>query len=321
LVTLTFNQLIREQLNHVEEIMRAEVTDAHPNISSAIEHLLASGGKRIRPSVVLLVGNLLESEPESLAIMAAAVEMLHTATLIHDDLIDGALFRRGASTLNNHWSPATTVLIGDYVFSRAANLASKAGSIRAMRMFADALSTIVNGEINQMFSRRTLTARDDYYRRIYAKTASLFETASSVAAILSDVDEAMIQSAGAFGHDLGMAFQIIDDVLDFTGEQATVGKPVASDLRQGLITLPAIYYLEAHPQDEEIKAVLNGGRSDEERILRLLESIRASGAVRQSLEEAHRFLCRGLDALDDLPDGLERSALRKLGSYIVDRDI
>jgi len=253
--------------------------------------------------------------------MAAAVEMLHTATLIHDDLIDGALFRRGASTLNNHWSPATTVLIGDYVFSRAANLASRAGSIRAMRLFADALSTIVNGEINQMFSRRTLTVRDDYYRRIYAKTASLFETASSVAAILSDVDEATIQSAGTFGHDLGMAFQIVDDVLDFTGEQATVGKPVASDLRQGLITLPAIYYLEAHPQDEEIKAVLNGGRSDEKRIIRLLESIRASGAVHQSLEEAHRFLCRGLDALEDLPEGLERGALQKLGNYIVDRDV
>jgi geranylgeranyl pyrophosphate synthase len=308
-------------LDQVEEIMRAEVADALPYVASAIEHLLASGGKRIRPSILLLMGNLLDADSEDLTSMAAAVELLHTATLIHDDLIDGALFRRGASTLNNQWSPATTVLIGDYVFSRAANLASRAGSIRAMSLFADALSTIVNGEIGQMFSRRTLIDRDEYYRRIYAKTASLFETASSVAAILSGVEEELIQSAGAFGHHLGMAFQIVDDVLDFTGEQATVGKPVASDLRQGLITLPAIYYLEANPQDKEVKAILNGGRSDEERITRLIENIRASGAVDQSLDEAHQFMSRSLESLDTLPDGLERDALRKLSDYIINREI
>ncbi len=321
MVKLNFSQLVQIQLDHVEDLMMQEMEDAHQNLSSAVEYLLASGGKRIRPTIVLLLGNLLGAESEILANLAAAVEMLHTATLIHDDLIDGALFRRGASTLNNQWSPATTVLMGDYVFSRAAKLASKTGSIRAMRVFTEALSTIVNGEITQMFSQRIMTDREGYYRRIYAKTASLFETAATIAAILSPVDQETIQLASDFGYDFGMAFQIVDDVLDFTGDQATVGKPVASDLRQGLITLPSICYLEANPDDVEIKAVLNGSRSDEERILELVESIRASGAVHQSLEEAHRFLNRGLDSLAALPAGQERDALSELGYYIVDRDI
>lgn len=301
--------------------MRAEVSDSHPNLFSAIDALISAGGKRLRPTVLLLVGRMIGAEIEALTIMAAAVELLHNATLIHDDLLDGALFRRGVSTLNAQWPTATTVLMGDYAFSRAAKLASQTGSARAMRKFAETLSIIVNGEITQMFSDARSISRENYFQRIYAKTASLFEAASGVAAILSNANEEIIESAIGFGRNLGMAFQIVDDVLDFTGEQATVGKPVASDLRHGTVTLPAIYYLEANPDCPDMKAFLNGGRADEKQIARLVDVIRTSGSVRQSLDEARRFVDRSFEFLEAFPDGIERQALRELGQYIVDRDV
>jgi len=264
---------------------------------------------------------MLGADQGHLITLAASIEMLHTATLVHDDLIDDSLLRRGMPTLNAKWSPAATVLAGDYIFARAAELASQTDSIIVMQLFAKTLATIVNGEVTQLFTSRGVASRDDYYQRIYAKTASMFVLATRAAAVLSPVDDDVVDAVHQYGYEVGMAFQIVDDILDFTGVQATVGKPVASDLRQGLVTLPALYYQEANPDDPDMQAVLCGEYHNGERMTRLIESIRASGAIQQAHDEAKAFVTRGLNALDGLPSGVEYQALNEIGSYIVDRDI
>ena len=278
-LSTSFFTLVEDRILLVEDRMRDYVEEHHPDLRVVLDHLISSGGKRIRPVVALLTGQMLGTDPDRLITLAASIEMLHTASLVHDDLIDGSLLRRGIPTLNAKWSPAATVLAGDYIFARAAELASQTESVAVMQIFAKTLATIVNGEVTQLFTSRGVASRDDYYQRIYAKTASMFVLATRAAALLSLVDDNIIDAVHQYGYEVGMAFQIVDDILDFTGEQATVGKPVASDLRQGLVTLPALYYQEANPDDPDMQAVISGEYHNGERMIRLVESIRASGAI------------------------------------------
>jgi len=299
--------------------MRVQADDSHPDLRAALEHLLAAGGKRVRPTLGLLVGNMLGAEEARLITLGAAVELLHTATLVHDDLIDGALLRRGIPTLNARWSPPATVLTGDFLFARAAKLAADTDHLPLMKAFSETLATIVNGELTQMFSSRGLIERDNYYKRIYAKTASLFEMTSRAAAMISPVDEDLVESMRDFGYQIGMAFQVVDDILDFNGDQAAVGKPVGSDLLNGLVTLPAIYYAESHPNDPDVLSLPNGGWTHAENMARLIENIRKSDAVERSMQEASQFVDRALARLEPLHPGVEREALESLAKYIVDR--
>jgi geranylgeranyl pyrophosphate synthase len=321
LIDATFIAPIEDRIGLVEDKIRAQSDGHHTAVGAALNHLLSSGGKRIRVIVTLLTGKMLGADPEKLITLAAAIESLHTATLVHDDLIDGALIRRGIPTLNAQWSPAATVLTGDFIFSKAAKLAAETGSVEVMKVFSETLATIVNGEITQLFSGKWVANRDDYYRRIYAKTASLFEASTTTAAILSNVDNQVMTIVKQFGYEIGMAFQIIDDILDFTSEQATMGKPVASDLRQGVITLPVLYYLEHHPNDTDMVNILESSFCDENCLTRLLTSIRESGAIKLSHDEARQSVERGLDGLTKLPDSNERRALEDLATYIVNREI
>jgi geranylgeranyl pyrophosphate synthase len=317
LTSITFFNPVQESILSVEGKMRSAANGHHPDLKSALDHLLSSGGKRIRPAVALLTGRMLGADEERLITLAAAIELLHTATLVHDDLIDGSLLRRGIPTLNSQWSPAATVLTGDYIFARAAKLASDTGSVEVMDVFAETLSTIVNGEISQLFKRDIDSIRDDYYKRIYAKTASMFVLATTASALLSPMCEEVIEPVRAFGYGIGMAFQIVDDVLDFSGDQEKIGKPVASDLRQGLITLPTIYYLESEPDDPDLSLALNGILYDEMRLTRLIHGIRDSGAIEKSIEEAGQHVARALDALEDLPQSIEHQAFEDLANYII----
>ena len=313
-------ETIQDRIQQVEERIRAQSEGHHPELSAALDHLLSSGGKRVRPTVTLLMGGMLEADPDRLINLAAAIEMLHTATLVHDDLIDESLLRRGIPTLNAQWTPAATVLAGDFVFARAAKLASDTDSVEVMQMFAETLVVIVNGEFTQMFSNLEDLRREEYFERIYAKTASLFEVATTAAAVLSNVNQEIQNSARTYGYEIGMAFQIIDDVLDFTSEQSTFGKPVASDLRHGLITLPAIYYFDAHPDDPDVQLLLGGNQINEDGLSRLAESISSSSAIGETMNEATLYLDRALKALKRLPDSPERDALEDLAKYIVCRD-
>ena len=311
--------LIQDQLPLVEERMRSSTHDHNIELETAIDHLLSSGGKRIRPTVTLLTGGMLDGEEQKLITLAAAIEMLHTATLVHDDLIDGALLRRGISTLNARWSPAATVLTGDFMFARAAKLAAETENVSIIQHFADTLATIVNGEINQMFPGDGNPSMENYEQRIFAKTASLFELATRAAALLSPIESNVENHLRRFGYDIGMAFQIIDDVLDFTSEQATIGKPVASDLRQGIITLPAIYFIEQNPEDRDMVHILSGNHYEESVMDRLVGSICESGAVDRSVNKAKEFVEHSLRILSKMPDNPERKGLEQLAEYVVSR--
>jgi len=318
---MTFFTAVQDNLLLVEAKIRSRADGHNPTLGAALNHLLSSGGKRIRVVVTLLAGKMIQADPNRLITLAAAIEALHTATLVHDDLIDGALIRRGIPTLNAQWSPAATVLTGDFIFAQAAKLAAETESIEVMRLFSETLATIVNGEITQLFTSKWKANRENYYRRIYAKTASLFETAAAAAGLLTAESDKYFEPLRQYGYEIGMAFQMVDDILDFTGEQATMGKPVASDLRQGLITLPAIYFLESSPKEPTLQEMLETNFTDEERIGKLLAKIRISGAIEKSLDEANQAVERGLTALEQLPNTPERQALRDLARYIVEREI
>ena len=318
---VSFISPVQEQLQVIEARLHSQADDRHPDLRAAFEQILAAGGKRIRPTLGLLVGNMLGAPEEKLITLGAAVELLHTATLVHDDLIDGALLRRGMPTLNARWSPAATVLTGDFLFARAAKLAAETDYLPLMKLFSETLAIIVNGELTQMFSARGVINRDNYSQRIYAKTASLFEMTSRSAAMVSPVDETVIESMRVFGNEVGIAFQIVDDILDFTGEQTAIGKPVGSDLLNGLVTLPAIYYAEAHPEDEDVKSLADGGWANEERMGRLVNSIRKTDSVKKAMSEATQHVGAALHALERFEPGPEREALENLAKYIVDRKV
>jgi geranylgeranyl pyrophosphate synthase len=318
---LNFIEPVKELLQQVEDRLHAQANGYHPAMETALKHLLSSGGKRIRPVLTLLTGGMLGADPQRLVAMAAAVEMLHTATLVHDDLIDGSMVRRGIPTLNTQWTSAATVLTGDFLFARAAKLAAETESVTALHLFAQTLATIVNGEITQMFGEGGRASREDYTRRIYAKTASLFETSTTATAIIAGSDEGTKEKVRRYGYEIGMAFQIVDDILDFTSQTEQLGKPVASDLRQGLITLPTLYYIESNPGDQDIANVIEHDPCDEGCLERLLVSIRASGSIEKAQNEADQHIAQAIDALTSLPDCTERLSLIELAQYIIRRNV
>jgi len=318
---VSFHTAIQEEIHAVEERIRSQVDGYHPDIGAALDLLLSSGGKRLRPTVTLLIGHMLDAPQERLITLASAIELLHTATLVHDDLIDGSLLRRGNPTLNSQWSPGATVLTGDFLFSCAAKLAADTESVPAIKLFAQTLTTIVNGEITQLFSSRSRINREGYFKRIYAKTASLLETSAKSAALISpEVDDETVEDMRKYGYEIGMAFQIVDDILDFTSDEKVLGKPVGSDLRQGIITLPTLIYSETSMNDLDLHALLESNcLINEEHVSRLVIAIRESGAIDLAFEQADQFVQRGLASLRKLPESLERQSLEELAEFIVQR--
>jgi geranylgeranyl pyrophosphate synthase len=250
---------------------------------------------------------------------AAAAEMLHTATLVHDDLIDGSLIRRGVKTLNANWTPAATILTGDYVFARAAHLVARTKNVQLTQRFAETLMVICNGEIRQMFNEtQHRTPIEEYERRIYAKTASLIALSAQAGAILADAHHAKEKALRTYGEQIGTAFQIADDVLDFVADEETLGKPVGSDLRQGLATLPVLLYLEDDSGSSAVREVLDGNRSDDI-VEEAVESVLASPAVERALKTARQRADSAKTALDTFPSTPYRTALLDLADFTVAR--
>ncbi|CAG0934585.1 octaprenyl-diphosphate synthase [Thermoflexales bacterium] len=323
LATIAVFDLVKEDLQRVEtrlhEIpLRSDLDLAL--VTEAIGHLLDAGGKRIRPALTLLTGRLYPADRDTLVSMAAAVEMLHTATLVHDDVVDGSMLRRGSPTLNARWSPGATILTGDYMFALAADLAAQTNSVRVMRIFARTLMTIVSGELRQLFGDATRRqTREDYFKRIYAKTASMFELATEAAGVLIGASEAEILALSQYGRDLGIAFQIIDDVLDFIGDASQVGKPVANDLRQGIVTLPVIDYLDTPAHDKRLDDLLRTGQHSDEVVLPIVAAVRASGAVDRAVNEARRYVRAAQQTLLNLPDNEARQSMLAVAEYVVAR--
>ena len=244
---------------------------------------------------------------------------MHNATLVHDDLIDGALLRRGTATLNSIWGKGATVLAGDYLFAHAAGFAAETENVRVVQIFAETLRIICDGELCQLFSSgQWEQPKDTYYTRIFAKTASLFASATRSAGVLAEASADLEQALYDYGYHLGMAFQIVDDILDFTGDESVLGKPVGSDLRQGIVTLPFFYYLETHPEPASVLALLQGqaGRDD---MAGVVAAVRTSGAIDQAAQEAHCFSEQAKTDLSLLPAGKYRDALLDLADFVVAR--
>jgi geranylgeranyl pyrophosphate synthase len=323
LATIAVFDLVKEDLQRVETRLHDIPLRADPDlalVTEAIGHLLDAGGKRIRPALTLLTGRLYPSDRDKLVSMAVAVEMLHTATLVHDDVVDGSMLRRGSPTLNARWSPGATILTGDYMFARAADLAAQTGNVQVMQIFARTLMTIVSGELRQLFGdaprRQT---REDYFKRIYAKTASMFELATEAAGVLIGAAESEILALRQYGRDLGIAFQIMDDVLDFIGAAEQVGKPVASDLRQGIVTLPVIDYVDAQPLDKRVDELLHNGQHSDEVVLPIVADVRASGAIDRAVNEARGYVRSAQQTLLKLPDNEARRSMLAVADYVVAR--
>jgi geranylgeranyl pyrophosphate synthase len=311
---------VQTDLGLVEDAIRHVGDVEYPFLASLLKHVLASRGKRVRPALVLLSASFNDYRLENLVPLAAAIELLHTATLVHDDLIDDSDTRRGRATLHNLTSKAATVLVGDYLFANAAALCTETESVAVMRVFGEALMTIVDGELKQLFtSGYWRQSRDEYYKKIERKTASLLRTATETGAMLSGATGVQIEALREYGFNLGMAFQIVDDVLDFVGTEAELGKPIGSDLRQGTITLPAIRLLETEPDHEAIRRVCEDGDSSDEAIQWAVDAVKASDGIPFALEQARSFARKASSFLEELPDTAGRRALENLTYYVVER--
>lgn len=317
---ISFLDLVREDLQRVEAKLRDTAQIEFAPLAGALHALLDSGGKRLRPALVVLATKFYPCDEAKVLSLAAAVETLHTATLVHDDMIDRSLLRRGRPTLNAIWSDSATVLAGDYLFARAANFAAETENTRVVSIFARTLMIICDGELRQIFGAgNRLPTREDYYRRIYSKTASLFAASTEAGGVLSGAPEHQVRALREYGHNLGMAFQITDDVLDFVGDEKELGKPVGSDLRQGTITLPVLHFLEEHPEDEVLSRVLWGRERGEEEIRRAVARVRDSRAIAASMAEARGFIARAQEALQALPANVYRQAMHDLADFVVER--
>lgn len=321
LKTLPGLALVNDDLIQVERKMREAPHENIERLATALDALLKSGGKRVRPALALLASRFYQPDRHQVIALAAAVEMLHTATLVHDDLIDGALLRRGNPTLNAVWNPSATVLIGDFLFAWAANLAAQTENMRVMNIFSQTLMVICDGELRQLFRRpwREQT-RQDYDRRIYAKTASLFAATTEAVAVLGGAAEPEVRALRDYGHQLGMAFQIVDDVLDFAGSSKEMGKPVGSDIRQGIVTLPILYYLDQYP-DDELLAQLLDNHADNGAVEAIVNRVREVGAVDAAMRDARAHIQQAQIALTDFPVNGYRQALLDLADFVVQRRI
>lgn len=321
---VTLLDLVRDDLGRVEDKMRSIGAGAYAPLAEAFLALLGSGGKRLRPALALAAyGFFAEPASDQAVAVAAAVETLHNATLVHDDLIDNALVRRGITTLNAVWDKGATVLAGDYLFARAAGFAAETENVRVVQLFADTLRIIVEGELRQLLSsRQWRQSQDAYYPRIFAKTASLFAAATRSGAILGDASFDQEQALYDYGLHLGMAFQIVDDILDYSGDEATLGKPVGGDLRQGIVTLPFFYYLQSQADPEPVIAKLEEGENGKGNgMAEIISAVRASDAISLALDEARAFADRAKAALDCLPAGPFQVALRELADFATQRRI
>lgn len=309
---------VQDDLSHVEAVFdEIKKVDFGP-LSEMLAMVLGGGGKLMRPGLALLCGRFGRYDLEKLVSLAASVELLHTATLVHDDVIDRADTRRGRPTVNSAFENSTTVMLGDFLFAHAADHAVKTGSLRVVQLFSRTLMIMAKGEIRQDLaaydSRQTIR---DYLTRIGGKTASLFATACEGAGEVSEQPEEQVNALREYGYNFGMAFQVVDDILDFTGDEKEMGKPVGSDLMQGTLTLPSFLLMERSPNGNPVNAYFEA--PSPEKLEAAVQTVRDSGAVEESSQMAKDFCARAIDALSALPDAPERETLAELARYILDR--
>jgi len=309
---------VQKDLKNVEQSLEDIAGAEFSLLAQLLAYTLKTGGKRVRPLLTLLSGKFHVYEPALLVPMAAAIELLHTATLVHDDIVDNSPVRRGKPTVSRTWGQNSALLLGDYLFAKAGSLVAGTGNLRAIKLFSQTLMTISAGELKQTgVNFDTAKLRDYYFAWIGAKTACLFSTSTESGAILSQAPEEAIEAIRDYGRNLGMAFQIVDDVLDFVGEEDELGKPVGSDLREGTLTLPTILFIESYPADKLIKNFFE--KKDTEDVSQAVVKIRDSRVIADCLVMASEFCSNARVAAEKLPDNSARKSLIDLAAYIVER--
>ena len=309
-------RLVEADLARVEASLAETAQPNDPILGPLLSTVLPGSGKRLRPMVALLAGHLGDFQPDAMLHMATGVELLHTASLVHDDVVDESELRRGGQTLFSKVGNAVAVLVGDYLFAQSAARCVATNNIRVIGLFAQTLSSMCQGQIQEATrgNQPHLTVtKDAYLQTIWDKTASLFVLACEGSAILAGLNEAQIVEMRRYGDRLGLAFQIVDDILDFVGDESFLGKPVGSDLRQGTITLPVIN-LRDDLSDGEFRSAF-----EEYDVDRLVQIVRGSPSIERSYAEAERLLEEARASLRSLPAGEARDALENLTSYVVDR--
>jgi geranylgeranyl pyrophosphate synthase len=309
---------IWSDLQKVEQRLKAAIDVDVPFLSQLLDYVLESSGKRTRPAITLFAGKFYHYDVALLVPAAAAMELVHTATLVHDDIVDNSTQRRNKATINYLQGKTNAVLLGDYLFGRAAALAAATENIRVMKLFSRAAMTISSGELRRNISSYDLElTRENYFQWISAKTACLFSTAAGLGAILGRSPERATQSLQNYGYNLGMAFQVVDDVLDFVGKEAELGKALGSDLSQGILTLPIILFLERYPEDVVIKKAL--GSDDGVDVEAAISRICQSSVIEDCLDIASGFCQQACRALENLPCQSVQSKMIDLVHYVIQR--
>ena len=285
-------------------------------------HLIAGGGKRMRPMLTLASAALCDYPGSRHHKLAAAVEFIHTATLLHDDVVDGSGMRRGKRTANLIWGNPASVLVGDFLFSRAFELMVEDGSLKVLKILSHASAVIAEGEVDQLTAQRQIdTDEDKYLRIIRAKTAALFAAACRIAPVVAEAGEEAELALESYGRNLGIAFQLVDDAIDYTSDVATSGKGLGDDFRDGKMTLPIILaFARGSEEDRKFwRAAVSGERVSDEDLAQAVSILRSSGAIADTLERARLYARRAVDALAMFPGGKAKAALTEAVEFAVAR--
>ncbi len=317
----TITQPITADMEAVNTVIRRQLYSDVPLVNQIAEYIISAGGKRIRPVLVLLVANAYGYRGTHHHELAAVIEFIHTATLLHDDVVDESSLRRGRQTANALFGNAASVLVGDFVYSRAFQMMVAVSDMRVMRILADATNVIAEGEVLQLLNMHDPDVSEARYLQVIrSKTAKLFEAATQLGALIAGATDAEIDAAAEYGRSLGTAFQLVDDVLDYSGDAAAIGKNVGDDLREGKPTLPLIYLMEngSPEQRELVRACIENG--DEKHFDDVLAAITTSGALDYTKREAEKAAQRAIASIAALPDSQFKDSLLKLCAFAVDRN-
>jgi all-trans-nonaprenyl-diphosphate synthase len=313
-------QPVEADLDTMLADLRALIGAGHPILQAAAEHLFAAGGKRIRPGIVLLLSRAL-SPDGSLSPrhrrLAEITEMIHTASLVHDDVVDEAATRRGVATVHSRFNHRVAVLAGDFLFAQASWHLANLDDLEVVKLLSRVIMDLADGEVRQgLYRYDTGQSFETYLEKSYCKTASLIANSARAAGVLSGLPEARLDALHRFGRQLGLAFQVVDDILDFTGSDQQLGKPAASDLASGYLTAPALYALEERPA---LARLIEREFSQEGDLEQALELVRGCEAIPRSRALAEGFAQEAHEAIQWLPPSEPRSALRGLPAFVLSR--
>jgi octaprenyl-diphosphate synthase len=323
LTALEIFDLVRTELAQVEKEIGLEAVSSVDAVTYISQYLQTGGGKRLRPILVLLSGKLFGPATPTTVRMAAVVEMIHTATLVHDDVIDMAKTRRGRPSINVVWGNHTSVLAGDWLYMQAFQVALRERSFPVLDLLIELTQRMVEGELLQLdYIGKIGVSEVDYMELIDRKTASLFAACARLGAITSGASETDVQRLGEYAWNLGIAFQLIDDVLDFTSREKILGKPVGNDLREGKVTLPLIYALEsAEPEERKlIETILADGNYDQVPFGKVLQLLNRNHAIEKAQDRAREFTEKARQIINEFPSSAYQRALFDVTDLITDRD-